>query len=178
MILYRNPPINPFVVYDKDRRRYVADFRLYDPQEKKVIVTVGRGWFGSNNHIDRLELPDIKVLRKEKFDGQVFGMLAPKESFKDERELILYVPIGYFDFEITDDVEINHGGGYTRTLYRRYVSKKNPQVEFFERTGLRTDEETRAEAIALYKQIKELQERLDKIDPAHQAKYEVERESV
>jgi hypothetical protein len=176
MILYHAAPINPFyIINNRGKKAYINDIRLYDPKTGTVVVAVGRGWFGSNNYLPNLEIPDAVTRRKVKLDGETF-FVTDKETFsKNEGGLILYIPYSYFDFEVEEGVVVNHGGGYTASVYRVYKSRKNPQIVVTERVGTKTDDETRSEAIRLTKQIAELQRRLDKIDPHGHAKHEIEK---
>jgi hypothetical protein len=112
---------NPFQLYVNGTKYDVKNIQFYE--NGKVCASVGRGWFGNNNMIrEPLPIPDVKLRRKPVFDGETF--IIGKAG-----ECVLYIPVGFFEFEITTYSEDK---GYYSNLYDVYTSKRNPLVSFMD----------------------------------------------
>lgn len=111
---------NPFIVYVNGSRYEVKNIHFYE--NGRVRASVGRGWFGNNNRIDSLPIPEVRIRRKPAYDGGSF--IIGKAG-----ECELYIPIGYFDFDVTT---LTENKGYYHNEYDVYTSKINPLVAFID----------------------------------------------
>lgn len=83
---------NPFYVDVNGKFFQVSNIAFFD--ESGVIASVGRGWFGSNNHIKEIE-NEITVIKKVKVDfscKSAFIIKDNENTWKSETVYILYIP--------------------------------------------------------------------------------------
>lgn len=83
--------------------RIVDKIHIYN--EDGIILTIGQGWLESGvgfnrkdiEHFD-LEVDELKLKRKEKFDGTVF-ILSVKSDYSNEKKCDLYIPNSLVQFK-------------------------------------------------------------------------------
>lgn len=88
----------PYAVNVNGKGYHVSDIHFYD--ESGVVVSTGQGWLQTgryNGDIKEIELPidEIKLRRKQKFDGVVYAMLHKEEYGDTTAEL--YIPCNMLD---------------------------------------------------------------------------------
>ena len=92
---------NPFYVKETKTDKFtpVNNILVFDESEGKILVTVGRGWFGSNNSIENLTLGG-DVLKKRVIDltcKENFIVKAKEDNYSTEIAYDLYINNKYFD---------------------------------------------------------------------------------
>lgn len=86
MKLTRILGFNPFI-FGGDKA--VDDIIFFN--DKKEKISVGRGWFGSNNMLDDLIIPDIKRKNKENLDKKESFFMTSHTGWRDEKRVILFL---------------------------------------------------------------------------------------
>ena len=113
---------NPFQIEVNGKWYELKGMVFYD--KKGVVISEGRGWFGSNNDLNNFTVPETLRRLKPKFDGETFIIPKKKEWFErrdPNPHAILYIPIDYFDFDITEATK-NWGDGQ-KIKMRYYTSR-------------------------------------------------------
>jgi hypothetical protein len=96
----------PYYVKASGRTYKLEKIHFYE--DDKILVSTNSGWLEKENgaDIESLELPidEIKVKRKEKFDGEVFIISQGKERYSDELLGELYIPTEMFDVHLVKHI--------------------------------------------------------------------------
>ena len=92
----------PYAIVVNNRGYYVENICFYN--ESGVVVST-KGWLENNNggDIKEIELPieEIKLRRKENFDGKVFAM-TNKNKYTNETRMKLYIPCNMLDIHFVE----------------------------------------------------------------------------
>ena len=84
----------PYYVVASGRGYRVENIHFY--KDNSILVSTNHGWLEKQNgvDIDSIEIPvdEIKVKKKENFDGKVFVISKGKESYSNELLCELYIP--------------------------------------------------------------------------------------
>lgn len=92
----------PYYITASGRTYRLEKIHFYE--DDKILVSTNSGWLEKENGADleSLEIPvnEIKVKRKEKFDGEVFAISKGKENYGDELLAELYIPAKMFDVHL------------------------------------------------------------------------------
>lgn len=94
IILKRNAGwFRPYFAEINNREYQVDKIHIY--QDGKILTTTRSGWFENKDQGDvkSVDLSTEKIInrRKEKFDGEVFG-ITHKESYTNETHVDIYIP--------------------------------------------------------------------------------------
>lgn len=113
------------VVNGKDYE--VNNIRFYD--ESGVIVSSGNGWLQTGKYggdIKEIDIPteEIKLRRKENFDGQVF-VIIHREQFANESVAELYIPAEMFDIHFVENTYVSS----IRQVYKVYKGSNGIYIE-------------------------------------------------
>jgi len=138
--LYAKAAYNPYFISVGGKEYEIKNITLYkvvseEIDGKKVIkpvtISIGRGWFGSNNTVPNLKIPKTVRRLKPKYDGQTFITPRQKEYYqRSDRTPYaeLHIPYEFFDFTISERV-MDWGEGKRQKLIT-YSSKKDPKIWF------------------------------------------------
>ena len=95
----------PYYIMASGREYRLEKIHFY--KDDKILVSTNSGWLGkeSGADIESLEIPidEIKVKRKEKFDGEVFAISKGKESYGTDLIAELYIPAEMFDVHFVEN---------------------------------------------------------------------------
>ena len=87
-----------------NNKEYQVD-KIYIYKDGKIVVSTCQGWFENKNRgdVESVELPTEKIInrRKEKFDGEVFG-ITHKESYTNETHVNIYIPAEMLDINFAE----------------------------------------------------------------------------
>lgn len=112
---------NPFQIEVKGKWYELKGFVFYD--KKGVVIKQECGWFGSNNDLNNFPVPETIRRIKPKFDGETF--IISKKNWYERRDpnphAILYIPMDYLNFDITEVTEDWGNGQKVKTRY--YTSR-------------------------------------------------------
>ena len=107
----------PYSVCLNGTWKRVCDIRFY--AEDGVLCSTDRGWLGKDSYsaVHSIDLPVEKVVRrnKEKFDGEVFGIIQ-KKTWGDS-EVVLYIPAEMLHVH---EVDMEYRSSPDFRLYRRF----------------------------------------------------------
>lgn len=82
--------------------------RMHFYKDNKILVSSNNGWLENSNGLDieSIELPidEIKVKRKENFNGEIFAISKGKESYGDDLLAELYIPAEMFGIHFVEHV--------------------------------------------------------------------------
>lgn len=96
----------PYYIVASGREYRLEKIHFY--KDDKILVSTNSGWLGkeSGADIESLEIPidEIKVKRKEKFDGEVFAISKGKESYGTDLIAELYIPAEMFDIQFVENI--------------------------------------------------------------------------
>ena len=96
----------PYYITASGREYRLEKIHFY--KDDKILVSTNSGWLGkeSGADIESLEIPidEIKVKRKEKFDGEVFAISKGKESYGTDLIAGLYIPAEMFDIQFVENI--------------------------------------------------------------------------
>lgn len=77
-------------------------------KDGKILVSSNYGWLENSKgrDIENLEIPvdEIKIKRKENFNGEVFAISKGKESYGTDLIAELYIPAEMFDIHFVENV--------------------------------------------------------------------------
>lgn len=95
----------PYAIVVNGRGYYLDNIHFYN--ENGIVVSAGCGWLqekGYGKDIKEIELPidEIKLRRKQKFDGVVYAMTHKKE-YANETVAELYIPCDMFDIHFVEN---------------------------------------------------------------------------
>lgn len=80
--------------------------RIHFYKDNKILVSTNSGWLEKQNgeDIENLELPidEIKVKRKENFNGEIFAISKGKEDYGNDLLAELYIPADMFDIHFVE----------------------------------------------------------------------------
>lgn len=95
----------PYYMEASNREYRVEKIHFY--KDGKILVSTNSGWLEKQNgaDIEILELPidEIKVKRKESFDGKVFAISKGKESYGVDLLAELYIPAEMLDIHFVEN---------------------------------------------------------------------------
>lgn len=95
----------PYYIMASGREYRLEKIHFY--KDNKILVSTNSGWLEkeSGADIESLEIPidEIKVKRKEKFDGEVFAISKGKESYGTDLIAELYIPAEMFDIQFMEN---------------------------------------------------------------------------
>lgn len=95
----------PYYIVASGREYRLEKIHFY--KDNKILVSTDSGWLGkeSGADIESLEIPidEIKVKRKEKFDGEVFAISKGKEGYGTDLIAELYIPAEMFDIQFMEN---------------------------------------------------------------------------
>ena len=81
--------------------------RIHFYKDGKILVSTYTGWLEKENggDIESLELPvnEIKVKRKENFNGEIFVISKGKENYGDDLVAELYIPAEMFNVDFVEN---------------------------------------------------------------------------
>lgn len=114
----------PYAIVVNNRGYYVENICFYN--ESGVVVSTNFGWLENNNggDIKEIELPieEIKLRRKENFDGKVFAM-TNKDKYTNETRMKLYIPCDMLDIHFVENE-------YNKAVYDVYsIYKGNQEIK-------------------------------------------------
>jgi len=162
---------NPFFLTYKDKEYEVYNIIIYDGER---VMPVGRGWFGANNELDQLTIPDVILRRKEILDGKTFIIRVKDRGRATGGLVYLYIPFDYFCFEEKKGTR-QHCGFLTR-IWTQYVSRLDHRIYFELDYHEEVDNDLLDAAIKARKQMDRIlavAERLERkcydLDPYHAA---------
>lgn len=96
----------PYYIVASGREYRLEKIHFY--KDDKILVSTNSGWLEkeSGADIESLEIPidEIKVKRKEKFDGEVFAISKGKESYGTDLIAELYIPAEMFDIQFVENI--------------------------------------------------------------------------
>lgn len=82
--------------------------RIHFYKDNKILVSSNSGWLEDSKGLDieSIELPidEIKIKRKENFNGEIFAISKGKESYSDDLLAELYIPADMFDIHFVEHV--------------------------------------------------------------------------
>ena len=138
----------PYAVDVNGRWYYLDNIHFYN--DDGVVVSVGQGWLkgkGYDSDIREIELPidEIKLRRKQKFDGVVYAMLHKEEYGDTKAEL--YVPCDMLDIHFVE-YKLNKGIWF---VYKVYEGSHNIHIESFVKSIDKKLRDIRNEYDKLYK---------------------------
>lgn len=112
----------PYAIVVNNRGYYVENICFYN--ENGVVVST-KGWLENNNggDIKEIELPieEIKLRRKENFDGKVFAM-TNKNKYTNETRMKLYIPCDMLGIHFVENE-------YNKAVYDVYsIYKGNQEI--------------------------------------------------
>lgn len=95
----------PYYLTANNKQYKVKKIHFY--KDDKILVSSNSSWLEKStgadlNGID-LDIEEIKVKRKEKFDGTVFIISRGKEAYGTEIEAYLYIPAELLDIHFTEN---------------------------------------------------------------------------
>lgn len=113
----------PYAIVVNNRGYYVENICFYN--ENGVVVST-KGWLEDNNggDIKEIELPieEIKLRRKENFDGKVFAM-TNKNKYTNETRMKLYIPCDMLGIHFVENE-------YNKAVYDVYsIYKGNQEIK-------------------------------------------------
>ena len=113
----------PYAIVVNNRSYYVENICFYN--ESGVVVSTN-GWLEDNNggDIKEIELPieEIKLRRKENFDGKVFAM-TNKNKYTNETRMKLYIPCDMLGIYFVENE-------YNKAVYDVYsIYKGNQEIK-------------------------------------------------
>ena len=89
----------PYYIVASGREYRLEKIHFY--KDDKILVSTNSGWLEkeSGADIESLDIPieEIKVKRKEKFNGEVFAISKGKEDYGADLIAELYIPAEMFD---------------------------------------------------------------------------------
>lgn len=95
----------PYYIMASGREYRLEKIHFY--KDNKILVSTDSGWLEkeSGADIESLEIPidEIKVKRKEKFDGEVFAISKGKENYGTDLIAELYIPSEMFDVHFVEN---------------------------------------------------------------------------
>lgn len=96
----------PYYMIASGRKYRVERIHFY--KDDAILVSTNSGWLEKENgvDIDSIELPvdEIKVKRKENFDGKVFAISKGKEKYGNDLLAELYIPADMFDIHFVENI--------------------------------------------------------------------------
>lgn len=129
--LRTTPGYNPFYAYVNGKRYFIDKIHFY--KTDGTLYSNYCGWFDTNNRIDELIIPEVIKRNKVKFDGVTFIITRKDTSYRGTTDLSnrseIYIPFEYFDFEVET---VTNNGGFHKSYYRKYISRKNNMVWFID----------------------------------------------
>lgn len=88
-------------------RKYKVE-RIHFYKDNAILVSTNSGWLENQNgaDIESIELPidEIKVKRKEIFDGKVFAISKGKERYGNDLLAELYIPADMFNIHFVENI--------------------------------------------------------------------------
>lgn len=142
----------PYAIVVNNRGYYVENICFYN--KSGVVVSTNFGWLEDNNggDIEEIELPieEIKLRRKENFDGKVFAM-TNKDNYANETRMKLYIPCDMLDIHFVENE-------YNKAVYSVYSTYKGNQEIKIKKFIKSVDVELqniRSEYEELYKNVSE-----------------------
>lgn len=114
----------PYAIVVNNRGYYVENICFYN--ESGVVVSTNFGWLENNNggDIEEIELPieEIKLRRKENFDGKVFA-ITNKDNYANETRMKLYIPCDMLGVHFVENE-------YNKAVYDVYsIYKGNQEIK-------------------------------------------------
>jgi hypothetical protein len=165
---------NPFHVFVNNRWYEIQNIFLYRNGDEPLEI--GRGWFGNNNQLERLDIPLVIVRNKPVYDGKSFIIRKQSERFENRTtyKCVLYIPAAYFDLEKSEHREKI---GYQTFITPFYKSKWEPEIWFLDyKNRIKEEDENQlkqvsemvAEKLKLLNRIVELDNSIRELDPYRQ----------
>lgn len=168
MKLIRVRGLNPFI-FGGDK--VVDNIIFFNDKKEKIIV--GRGWFGSNNMLGELIIPDIKRKNKENLDKKESFFMTSHTGWRDEKRINLFLYEDGKDIKLVNvyrrkevmDMSIYHFVKYEYKIFDKTVSfelvERIEQTDFGKQvTGMQ--EELKKEGIKISEyDLKRIMEKYD-----------------
>ena len=108
-------------------RGYRLD-KIHFYKDDKILVSTNSGWLEKETYgdVENIELPidEIKVKRKEKFDGEVFAISKGKEDYGTDLIAELYIPAEMLDIQFVENVI-----KYNSNVYAIYKGANEIRIE-------------------------------------------------
>lgn len=96
----------PYYIVASEREYRLEKINFY--KDNKILVSSNSGWLENSKGLDieGIELPisEIKVKRKENFNGEVFAISKGKEDYGNDLIAELYIPAEVFGIHFVEHV--------------------------------------------------------------------------
>lgn len=133
-----------------NKREYKLE-KIHFYQENSILVSSQSGWLEDRNHVDleSIDLPveEIKLRRKEKFDGEIFAIVH-KEQYGHDTVADLYIPSNVFNVHFVQNVLRNHS-----TIYAAFEGDHGIYIERYVKSIDRKLYEIRNEYEEVHKKV-------------------------
>lgn len=151
LIIRKSCWYRPYYIVASGREYKLERIHFY--KDNKILVSTNNGWLGNSQELDieNIELPvdEIKVKRKENFNGEIFAISKGKENYGVDLLAELYIPadmlgIHFVEYKIMYNSQVRaifegeqgiYINSYVKSLDGRLNAIRNEYEETYKRVS-------------------------------------------